>query len=119
MLDRRVKPVRDVTRGIRDLEKKCDAMIGGAAQLTLDMIAAAEACKLSTSESQGAFASVAAIFVKGIEVRSLSADAHTILAVTGVETEAPVAWGDDCPPPPPNPPIEQEDKRQPLKLVAA
>ena len=115
MLDRRVKPVRDVTRGIRAVERACEAMVAGAAQLAIDMLAAGEACKLPVDAGQEALERVNAIITAGLAARAVSARAHQALALVGQSNDAPIAWGDDCPPPPPN--IEESDRVQALRLV--
>lgn len=96
-LNNRLKPVRDVTRSIRALDRHCEAVLVGAAQLTIDMVTAREACGLSLETSQEAFERVGRIFAVGIEGRACSAGVHSSLADLARSAHTPVAWGDDCP----------------------
>jgi len=119
MFDKRVKPVRDVTRGIRAVDKKCEELMASAAQLMIDMIAVGEASKLHISVAQDAFERVGRLVAAGIEARAISAGTHVALADLAATHEQPVAWGDECPPNPnPDKSIEQTRRDAPLQLVA-
>lgn len=120
MFDKRVKPVRDVTRGIRAVDKSCEELVANAAQLAIDMIAAGQASKLPVSVGQEILEQVGRLMTAGIQARAMSAGTHVALADLAVTHDAPVAWGDDCPPNPnPDDAIEQTRRDTPVKLVVA